>query len=116
MGQQLHAPTTRELRCVGPGDYLDFAALADRIGDEDTVAALRSFDDIYPQPNGESALQQLHIQLASPLPYDLSSVQLSIYKNPAPRWHDWSAVELVCAASAILIFDRIIGCSDAEKP
>jgi len=37
-------------------DYLDFAALADRLGEEDAVMALSSFDSIYPQPNGESAL------------------------------------------------------------
>jgi hypothetical protein len=96
-------------------DYLDFAALADRMGDEDATSALCSFDSIYPQPNGESALQQLQIQLASPLPYDLDEVNLSEYKGLSSRWHDWSAVQSACAACATLIFDRIVGCEDTEK-
>jgi hypothetical protein len=95
-------------------DYLDFAALADRIGEEGTISALRSFDSLYPQPNGESALQQLQIQLASPLPYDLDDVNLPGYKLLAPKWHEWSAVQSVCAACATLIFDRIVGSEDAQ--
>jgi len=43
---------------------------ATRLGSEGTVGALRNFDELYPQPNGESALQQLQIQLAEPLPFD----------------------------------------------
>jgi hypothetical protein len=96
-------------------DYLDFAALADRMSDEDTVQALRSFDSIYPQPNGESALQQLQIQLASPLPYDLDEVALAEYKHLTPTWHNWSAVQSACTACATMIFDRITGCEGTEK-
>ena len=123
-GQRLTVPTLAEMLRIKAvlilkrnttRDYLDFAALADRIGDEDAVLALRSFDSIYPQPNGESALQQLQIQLASPLPYDLDEVNLSEYKHLASRWQDWSAVQSACAAYATLIFDRIIGCDDTEK-
>jgi hypothetical protein len=123
-GQRLTVPTLAEMLRIKAvlilkrnttRDYLDFAALADRIGDEDAVLALRSFDSIYPQPNGESALQQLQIQLASPLPYDLDEVNLAEYKHLASRWQDWSAVQSACAAYATLIFDRIIGCDDTEK-
>ena len=96
-------------------DYLDFAALFDRMGDEEAISALRSFDNIYPQPNEESALQQLQIQLATPLPYDLDEVNLSEYKHLSPRWHDWSVVQSACSACATLIFDRIIGSEDTEK-
>jgi hypothetical protein len=123
-GQRLTVPTLAEMLRIkavlilkrnATRDYLDFAALTARMGDEDAASALRSFDSIYPQPNGESALQQLQIQLATPLPYDLDAVNLAEYKHLAPRWHDWSAVQLACEASATLIFDRIIGCEDAEK-
>ena len=118
-GQQITIPTLAEmLRIKGvlilkrntTRDYLDFAALADRMGDGEAVAALRSFDHIYPQPNEESCLQQLQVQLACPLPYDLDEVKLSEYKHLALRWHDWDAVQSVCAAYATLIFDQIIGC------
>jgi hypothetical protein len=88
-------------------DYLDFVALADHLGDEGTAMALCSFDRMYPQTNGESPLQQLQIQLASAVPYDLEETELSEYKNLAPRWHDWGTVKAVCAHFANVIFDRV---------
>lgn len=97
------------LRRNATRDYLDFAALAEHLGDERTVAALRSFDDLYPQPNGESALQQLQIQLAEPLPYDLDDVNLTEYKNVTQSWQSWETVRDACERCATLIFDRILG-------
>jgi hypothetical protein len=87
-------------------DYLDFVALADHLGEEKTAEALRNFDDLYPQPNGESALQQLQIQLANAMPYDLEQMNLAEYKNLDPRWHDWNHVKAACAKTAKAIFDR----------
>ena len=124
-GQRLTVPTLPEMLRIkavlilkrnATRDYLDFGALADHMGNDDIIQALRRFDTLYPQPNGESALQQLQIQLASPLPYDLRDVNLSMYKHLAPKWHDWSAVQSVCAACATLIFDQIIGSEDVDKP
>ena len=90
-------------------DYLDFVALADHLGPEKMVAVLESFDTLYPQPNEESALQQLQIQLAQPLPYDLEEHHLAEYKNLDPRWHQWQDVRNVCVEYATIIFDRIVG-------
>ncbi len=87
-------------------DYLDFAALSDRLGSDGTRGAFKRFDDLYPQPNGQSALQQLQIQLANPLPFDLDATQLSEYKNLAPGWHDWNVVKRHCAAMAVRLFDQ----------
>jgi hypothetical protein len=87
-------------------DYLDFVALVDQLGDDQVVEALRRFDALYPQPSGESALQQLQIQLASPVPFDLEETNLSEYKNLDPKWHDWESVRSVCARCATMIFDR----------
>ena len=87
-------------------DYLDFVALASQMSDEAISSALGRFDELYPQPNGESALQQLEIQLANPMPYDLEGVALGEYKNLAPRWHDWRAVKRACARLAVLIFEQ----------
>lgn len=118
LGQKLTVPTEAEiLRIKGvlilkrnaTRDYLDFVALADHIGNERVAEALRHFDRLYPQPNDESALQQLQVQLANPLPYDLEDVSLAEYKHLAPRWHEWPAVKTVCADCATLIFDRIVG-------
>jgi hypothetical protein len=93
-------------------DYLDFVALAHHMGDADMVEALKSFDRLYPQPNEESALQQLQIQLANPLPFDLDETGLAEYKNLDPRWHDWEVVASACRHCATLIFDRIVGLLD----
>jgi hypothetical protein len=87
-------------------DYLDFVALAERLGPEETMRALTDFDRLYPQPSGESALQQLHVQLANPLPYDLEQTDLSEYRRLHPRWHDWNRVKEMCAALSADLFGR----------
>jgi len=117
-GEKITVPTEAEmLRIKGvlilkrnaTRDYLDFVALADHLGSEKVVEALYPFDRLYPQPNEESALQQLQIQLAQPLPYDLEELNLDEYKNLDPRWHDWQNVREACISYANLIFDQIIG-------
>lgn len=117
-GETLTLPTEAEmlrikgvliLRRNATRDYLDFTALADHMGPEQTVLALRPFDRLYPQPNDESALQQLQIQLANPLPYDLEEMNLAEYKNLEPRWHNWQTIKAACVDCANLIFDQIVG-------
>jgi hypothetical protein len=120
-GQTVTVPTAKEMLRIkavlilkrnATRDYLDFVALADHLGDEGVVEGLRAFDRLYPQPGGESALQQLQIQLAQPMPYDLEGVDLAEYQNLAPRWRDWRAVKAACIRGAELIFDRITGVED----
>lgn len=86
-------------------DYLDFVALQDLLGEQATAVAMQSFDQLYPQPNGESALQQLLIQLAEPKPYDLEETRLSEYKHLDLRWQDWGTVREACARCAVVLFD-----------
>ncbi|HMO25073.1 MAG TPA: nucleotidyl transferase AbiEii/AbiGii toxin family protein [Tepidisphaeraceae bacterium] len=88
-------------------DYIDFVALADRLGPERSREAMSVLDDLYPQPNGESALQQLQAQLANPLPYDLAETDLSQYKHLELRWHDWTAVRSTLAAIAVSLLDQL---------
>ena len=54
-------------------EYLDFAALAERIGSARVMEAFTPLDQLYPQNSGESALQQLQVQLSNPMPYDLEN-------------------------------------------
>ena len=56
------------------------------------------------QLNEESSLQQLQIQLANPLPYDLDEVGLAEYKNLDQRWHEWRSVKEVCVHCATINF------------
>ena len=94
-------------------DYLDFVALATRMGEASAARALRTFDSLYPQDNGESPLQQLHAQLASARPHDLEGADLSEYRNLAPRWHDWNTVKAACVRMSVAVFDRVC---DAAPP
>lgn len=115
-GEQLTVPTKAEiLRIKGvlilkrnaTRDYLDFVALADHIGEDGVALALQSFDRLYQQTNGESPLQQLQVQLANAMPYDLEETELSEYKNLHSRWHDWKTVKAACSQLSTLIFDRV---------
>ncbi|MCP4417246.1 MAG: hypothetical protein GY805_11535 [Chloroflexi bacterium] len=117
-GEKITIPTEAEmLRIKGvlilkrnaTRDYLDFVALGEHLGSENIVQALHPFDRLYPQPNEESALHQLQIQLAQPMPYDLEELKLAEYKRLERRWHDWQNIKTVCADVATLIFDHIVG-------
>lgn len=88
-------------------DYLDFAALSERIGSTRVKDALASLDQLYPQTSGESALQQLQVQLANPMPYDLETTELKEYRRLHPKWHDWNRVKEICASIAIDLFKRL---------
>jgi len=95
------------LRRNATRDYLDFAALADRLGPARVMGALGPLDQLYPQPSGESALQQLQIQLSNPMPYDLEDTDLSEYRKLQPKWHDWNLVKEICVAVAFDLFNRV---------
>ena len=96
-------------------DYIDFAALAHQMGDQAIAEALRPFDRLYHQDSGESALQQLQVQLSNPLPYDLEDTELSEYKDLAAQWHDWNAVTEVCTHVAVVVFDYICDQNDSVQ-
>ena len=97
-------------------DYVDFAALAEHLGVAAAAQALRSFDHLYPQPSGESPLQQLHAQLSEAMPYDLDETDLSEYRNLDPRWHDWKAVKNACALVSIGMFDHLCEPRGPNRP
>jgi len=115
-GRRITVPTEGEiLRIKGvlilkrnaTRDYIDFVALADHMGLDNAAMAMELFDRLYQQDNGESPLQQLQIQLANALPFDLDETELSEYKNLDLRWHDWNTVQRACAHIATRIFDRV---------
>ena len=120
-GHELTIPTEAEilrikgfllLRRNATRDYVDFAALAHRLGDQSTAAAFEGFDRLYPQDSGESALQQMLAQLSNPRPYDLEGTVLTEYNHLESRWHDWEAIRAVCARAATVVFDH--GCEQWE--
>ena len=87
-------------------DYLDFIAMANSLGVEKALEALSQFDGLYPQPNGESAYQQLQIQLSNPMPYDLDDVDLFEYKHLVPELQDWNHIKALCGSIAVKMFQE----------
>ena len=97
------------LRRNATRDYLDFAALADRLGPEiaDVVIGM---DDYYADqrgPEGKRVATQLAKQLAEPAPYDLSQVDLLHYRGLLPRWQDWSEVQSVCRQVSVAVLATV---------
>ena len=104
-GERLTVPTRAEMLRIkavlivkrnATRDYLDFVAMSDLIGRSATLGALGDFDGFYPQPNGQSAKQQLQVQLANPMPYDLEGTNLREYKRLLPEYQNWSVVAEKC--------------------
>lgn len=108
-GEKLTVPTRSEMLRIkavlivkrnATRDYLDFVALSELLGVEKTLMALEPFDRLYPQTNGQSPRQQLQIQLANPLPYDLEETNLREYKCLKIEYQDWSKIVEKCRALA----------------
>ena len=95
-------------------DYLDFAALVARLGEDDSVSVVLAMDDYYADqigPGGRRVATQVARQLAEPLPDDLSSVDLGSYRKLERRWQNWQTVADWCRKVAVGVLDRL-----AEPP
>lgn len=120
-GKALRVPTLAEITRIkawlclmrnATRDYVDFAALADRMGDAAAAAVVASMDDWYEDqkgPGGRRVATQVARQLAEPVPGDLSDVDLATYRRLDRRWRDWRAVSDVCRRIAAIVLDRFAG-------
>jgi hypothetical protein len=111
-GHQLTVPTDEEMLRVKAflivrrnqtRDYLDVAALADRMGLDSAAAVLRDLDRYYADQHGDGdgVASQVYRQLSEPRPRDIATTrQLPRYKNLDPRWHAWSTVVDMCTRLA----------------
>ena len=95
-------------------DYLDFVALGTRMSAEGLAGAMDSFDRLYPQDNGQSALQQLLAQLSSPRPFDLDETEPGDYRGLVPELADWEGTRRACANIAQMLFDGL--CASPPPP
>jgi hypothetical protein len=95
-------------------DYLDIAALSDRMGLDHAGAVLAAVDDYYADQRGgdEAVASQLVRQLADPRPADTGTLaQLPRYKGLAARWTSWREVRSVLAEVA----ERMLAGADAPR-
>ena len=91
-------------------DYLDFVALADRLGEEAAADVVLSLDEYYADqqgPGGSRIATQVAKQLAEPKPDDLGEVDLRFYRQLDRRWQDWGAVTAAAERIAIRVLERI---------
>jgi hypothetical protein len=91
-------------------DYLDFAALSSRLGDEEAARTVAAMDDYYADqagPAGRRVATQVVRQLAEPRPGDLGELDLASYRSLDPRWHDWGAVTDACRRVAVRVLDLL---------
>ena len=122
-GRVLRAPTLDEtlrvkafliVRRNQTRDFLDVAALADRMGLDRAAGVLGAIDAYYRDQRGagDGVATQLARQLAEPRPRDVRTTgELSRYKRLDPRWHAWTAVEEVCRSLADLMLSPPEGAS-----
>ncbi|MFQ5744403.1 MAG: hypothetical protein ACE5HV_12565 [Acidobacteriota bacterium] len=92
-------------------DYLDFAALADRLGTDRAACVGVGMDEYYADqqgPGGRRIATQVARQLADPRPDDLSEIDLSAYRRLEHRWQAWAAVADTCKRVAVRMLDRTI--------
>lgn len=73
-------------------DYLDAVVLLDCLGDVAGLAALRSLDDLYPQPTGASVRAEVIDRLARAAPADAAEVELSSFRGLVSPWTAWDHV------------------------
>lgn len=93
-------------------DYLDFAALADRLGEMSTAEIVCAIDAYYEDqqgPGGRRVATQVAKQLADPRPADLGDVDLRSYRNLQPRWQDWGSVTDLCRRVATRVLEALAG-------
>lgn len=93
-------------------DYLDFAALADALGEEKAAGVVFRIDDYYEDQMGASGRRvttQVAKQLAEPQLGDLSEVNLAVYRKLERRWQDWGVVTDACRRIAVRVLDRLAG-------
>jgi Nucleotidyl transferase AbiEii toxin, Type IV TA system len=84
-------------------DYLDLAALAERLGLDRAADVLGQIDEYYGDQSysEDGVASQLVRQLSAPRPADRSVTrQLRSYRRLRKRWSDWSAVTDVLGAVA----------------
>lgn len=76
-------------------DYLDVAALVDRLGDDVALRALRFLNVLYPGAGNQTCITRL-AEVTSQEPVDLGQHDLSSYRGIQSPYDDWRYVEQRC--------------------
>ena len=119
-GDKVRVPTIEEITRIkawlclmrnATRDYLDFAALADRLGESVATRVVLAMDDYYADQQGAGGVRiatQVTKQLAEPKPDDLAEVDLRFYRQLDRRWQDWGAVSAACRRIAVRVLEALV--------
>ncbi|MCL2319586.1 MAG: hypothetical protein FWC45_05840 [Treponema sp.] len=94
-------------------DYLDFAALSDKMGIPASAQVMENLDAYYTDDfSGSPAhekpvLSQLLRQLSNPQPRDFRNIeQLPNYKGTVDKWKDWNFIVDICKRIAREVMEK----------
>lgn len=110
LSEMLRVKAWLVLRRNATRDYLDTVALSDRLGLDAAAAVAVELDSFYEDQvgvGGRRIATQLAKQLADPMPYDLSDIDLQSYRALLPRWRDWVNVDEACKELARRMLDLL---------
>lgn len=125
-GDKVRVPTIEEITRIkawlclmrnATRDYLDFAALADRLGESVATRVVLAMDDYYADQQGAGGVRiatQVTKQLAEPKPDDLGEVDLRFYRQLDRRWQDWGAVSAACRRVAVRVLEALVATDSGE--
>jgi hypothetical protein len=90
-------------------DYLDFAALSDKMGISNCAKIIDKIDDYYTDEakTDKPLLSQLLRQLSEPMPKDKSNIELlPDYKGTSEKWKDWNFIIEICKKVATEVMEN----------
>jgi hypothetical protein len=80
-------------------DYLDLTALADKLGDDGALRALRFLNVLYPGAGNQTCITRV-AEVTSQEPIDLRQHDLKTYRGIQGPYDDWSYIEQRCSELA----------------
>lgn len=79
-------------------DYVDFAALAQKAGEERTLSALAGLNFLYASTGSQSVVTRF-AEACESLPADFAAVNLKNYKGLSAPFNDWDFVSNTCRSA-----------------
>jgi len=113
----LVVPTIDELLCMKAflaydrrttRDFLDFAALSERMSEPEVLASLLKLEKRYGELQTSSVALEVAKALSAAAPFDLKETELPAYKNLSRRWHAWKETETICRRFGVLLGESLV--------
>lgn len=113
----LVVPTLDELFCMkafltydrsATRDFLDFAALSERLPEIQALESLLKLDQRYGELQSASVSLEVAKALSAAAPFDLNEAELPAYKGLSPKWHNWAVTRTICERFGGLLGEALL--------